>query len=185
MGDGEFGREPVDVVEITVRLVVVLLLQLIGVEPFVVESAGVSGALLLIGGHPLKESGCGGLVSGGLGSLEGVAAFLRGGQLFRHPGGGKGLASVGTFFDAARSHVDAFVLVDLDDVDALREAGKALDELAGTFGESGTHHGAFCGLLRELGETWEAVGGGGAQGPERGRFCAAQEGARCSEFRKR
>jgi hypothetical protein len=156
MGDREFGREPVDGVEVTVRLVVVLLLQFIGVELLIVEFAGVGGALLQVGRCPWSECKSSGLVSGSLDGLEGIAAFLRRGQLFRRLGGGKGLASVGTLLDAARGHVDAFVLVNLDDVDALREAGEALDELAGAFGEGGAHNRAFCGLLRELGETWEA-----------------------------
>lgn len=177
MGDREFSRKPVDSIEVTVRLVIVLLLQLIGVELFIVESAGVGGALLQDGRCSLNESRSRGLVSGGLGSLEGVAAFLRAGQLFRRPGSGEGLASVGALLDVARGHVDALVLVNLDDVDALREAGKVLNELAGTFGERGTHDGAFRGLLCKLGETWEARRGRGAESPERGSLCAAQEGA--------
>lgn len=185
MGDREFSRKPVDSIEVTVRLVIVLLLQLIGVELFIVESAGVGGALLQDGRCSLNKSRSSGLVSGDLGSLEGFAAFLRAGQLFRRPGSGEGLAGVGALLDAARGHVDAFVLVNLDDVDALREAGKVLDELAGTFGERGTHDGASRGLLRKLGETWEARRGRGAQGAERGSLGAAQEGARRGEFRKR
>lgn len=185
MGDREFSRKPVDSIEVTVRLVIVLLLQLIGVELFIVESAGVGGALLQDGRCSLNKSRSSGLVSGDLGSLEGFAAFLRAGQLFRRPGSGEGLAGVGALLDAARGHVDAFVLVNLDDVDALREAGKVLDELAGTFGERGTHDGASRGLLRKLGETWEARRGRGAQGAERGCLGAAQEGARRGEFRKR
>lgn len=186
MGDGEFVRKPVDVVEVTVRLVVVLLLQLIGVELFIVKFAGmgVSGALLQVGCRPLSETGSDGLVSlsGSLGSLDIVAAFLRGGQLFGSSGSVKGLASVGTLLDASRGHVDTLVLVDLDNVDALGETGKVLNELARTFGESGTHDGAFRGLLRELGEKRETRGGRGAQSPERGSFGTTQVGARGGEF---
>lgn len=182
MGDGEFVGKPVDVVEITVRLVVELLLQLIGVELFVVECAGVGGALLQVG---RCESGSGGLVSGSLSGLDVVAAFLRGGQLFGLSGGVKGLAGVGTLLDASRGHVDTLVLVDLDNVDALRETGKVLNELARTLGESGAHDGAFRGLFRELGEKGETRGGRGAQSPERGRFGTTQVGARGGEFRKR
>jgi len=187
MGDRKFVRKPVDVVEVTVRLVVVLLLQLIGAELFVVEFAGVGvgGALLQVGRRALSESGSGGLVSGSLGSLDIVAAFLRGGQLFGLSGSVKGLASVGTLLDASRGHVDTLVLVDLDNVDALRETGKVLNELARTFGESCAHDGAFRGLLRELGEKRETRGGRGAQSPERGRFGTTQVGARGGEFRKR
>ena len=183
MGDRELVCEPVDVVEVTVRLVIVLLLQLIGIEPFVVELAGVGGALLQVGGRrPLSESGSSGLVSGGLGSLDVVAAFLRGGQLFRRSGSLKGLARVGTLLDASHGHVDTLVLVDLDNVDALRETGKVLNELARTFSESSAHDGAFRGLLRELGEKWETRGGRGAQSPERSSFRTTQVGARGGEF---
>ena len=186
MGDRELVRKPVDGVEVTVRLVVVLLLQLIGTELLVVEFARVGGALLQAGGRrPLSESGSGGVVSGILGSLDVVAAFLRGGQLFCPSGGLKGLARVGTLLDASHGDVDTLVLVDLDNVDALCETGKVLNELARTFGESGTHDGTFRGLLRELGEKWETRGGRGAQSPERGSFRTTQVGARGCDFCKR
>ena len=178
----EFVCKPVDVVEVTVRLVVVLLLQLIGIKLFVVEFARVGGALLQVGRGPLSESGNGGLVSGGLGSLDIVAAFLRGGQLFRLSGSFKGHASVGTPLDVSRGHVDTLVLVDLDNVDALRDTGKVLNELPRTFGESSAHDGAFRGLFRELGEKRETRRGRGAQSPERGSFRTTQVGAGGGEF---
>lgn len=92
----------------------------------------------------------------GLGSFEGIAAFLRGSQLLCHSGSSKGLTSMGALLDAARGHVDAVVLVDLEYVDALRKASKVLDELSGTFSEGGAHDRAFCSLFGKLCEAGEA-----------------------------
>jgi hypothetical protein len=103
---------------------------------------------------------------GGLGSFEGLAAFLRGSQFLCHSGSGKGLTSMGALLDAARGHIDALVLVDLDHIDALRKTSKVLDELSGTFGEGGAHDRAFCSLFGKLGEAGEARRGRGAQGAE-------------------
>ncbi len=134
----------------------------------------------------LRRFSSGGLVSGGgLGSFEGLVAFLCGSQLFCHLGSGKGLASVRAFLDTARGNVDALGLVDLDYVDTLRETSKVLDELSGTFGKGGAHNRAFCSLFGKFGEAGEARRGRGAQSAERGRLRTTQEGARRGELCKR
>lgn len=122
---------------------------------------------------------------GGLGGFEGIIAFLRCSQFFCHPGSGKGLTSMGALLDAARGHIDALGLVDLDYVDALRKAGKVLDVLSGTFGKGGAHDRAFCSLFGKLGEAGEVRRGRGAQSAERGGLGTTQEGAIRGEFCKR
>ena len=184
MRDREFGRQPIDSVEITVRLVIVLFLQFVGVKLFVIKPAGVNRALLHVAARScLKRLRSSGLMStGSLGSFEGVAAFLRGRQLLCHPGSGKSLASMRALRDVTRGDIDAFVLVDFDYVDTLSEASKTLNELSRTFGESGTHHRAFGSLLGELGEARELRGGGGAQCTNGGSLGTSQERANGSEF---
>jgi hypothetical protein len=181
MGNGKFCRKPIDGVEVTVRFVVVLLLQLVRVELVIIKSIGVGRALLRNLRRALRRFSSG----RGLGGFEGIAAFLRGGQFFCHSGSGKGLTSMGAFLDAARGHVDALVPVNLDDVNAVRNASKVLDLLSGTFGEGGAHDRAFGGLFGKLSEAGEAWRGRGAQSAERGGLRTTQEGARRGELCKR
>ena len=153
--DRKLVCKPVYSVEVTIGLVVVLFLQLIGIELFIVETTSVGRALLLqVSRSGLSRFGGGDWVGWG-GGFKGVTAFLRGRELFRRSSSGEGLAGMRTHLNAARSDVDAFVLVNLDDVDALGEAGKALDELTRAFCKSCTHNGAFCSLFREPGKTGE------------------------------
>lgn len=182
--DRELVCKPVYSVEVTIGLVVVLFLQLVGIKLFIVEITSVGRATLQVSRRSLSRLGGGDRV-GRLGGFKGLTAFLRGRQFFRRPGSGECLAGVRTLLNAARSYVDAFVLVNLDDVDALGEAGKALDELSRAFGKSRTHNGAFCSLFSEPGKTGETRGGRGAQSAQRGGFGAAQEGAGRGEFCER
>jgi hypothetical protein len=55
--DRELVCKPVYSVEVTIGLVVVLLLQLIGIKLFIVETTGVGRALLQVGRSSLKRFG--------------------------------------------------------------------------------------------------------------------------------
>lgn len=185
MGDRKFCCEPIDGVKVPVRLVVVFLLQLIGIKLFILESFSVGGTLLLDLRGMLRRFGSSSSSGGGLGSFEGVRAFLRGSQLFCHFGSSDGLASMGAFRNIGRGHVDALVLVKLHYVDALRDASKALDELSRPLGKGGAHDGAFRGFFGKLRDAGEERRGRGAQSAERGGLCATQKRARRGELRQR
>ena len=176
MGDRKLGGKPVYVVEVTVGLVLVLLLEFCIVEVLVVERSGMHGSGLSLRGRRLgslggmegtasgsRTSGSGGRrLASGLVGLERVGAVLGGGELLSHLCGGESLAGMGTHCNVVRVDADALVLVYLVDVDVAGDARVASDHLAGAHDEGGAHDGALGGLLSELGEGGETRGRRGA-----------------------
>lgn len=176
MGDWEFCGEAIDVVEVTVRAVVVLLLQLSGVELLVVEpssetsdrsrslgngrsrlcrSGRMEGAT---GGFGRGRSGGRRRTAASLCSLSSIGELLGLGELLGHLRCGESLAGMGAHRDVVGVDDDALLLVELVDVDVTGDASVARDHLASALGESGAHDGAFRGLLGELSEGGEAGG---------------------------
>ena len=165
MGNRELGSETVDIVEVTVRLVLVLLVELVDIEALVVEPGVCFGlsrgrdlaGVCRCGGLVERAAGSGGLRGDILG-LGGMDFLLRsGGEIVCHASGGSGGRGMGTHLDGCTGgREDALVLVNLLYVRICGDASVASHNFLGANVESGTHDGTFRSALGEGGKRRKA-----------------------------
>lgn len=151
VSDGELCGKTVDVVEVAVRSVLMLLLQLCGVELLVVKAPERSG-LLCLGRGRMEGATSRNFRSRRLSSSFGFLRLLRLCQVFCHPGGGKRLGCVRALLDIGTGggRENTLVMMEVIDLCVTCNAGIASYKLSGANLESGTHNRALCSALREL-----------------------------------
>ena len=153
VGDGELVGETVNVVEVTVRGVLVLLLKLGGVELLVVETSDCGRCFGSFGGSPGVEGTSSGSLGGrGLGGSLCTLGLLSLGKVLGHASGSESLGGMGALLDIFTGGVreNTLVVVNAVDLGVTGYASITGNELTRANLEGRTHDGTFGCLLGEL-----------------------------------
>jgi hypothetical protein len=153
MSDWKLGCEAVDIIEVTVGFVLVLFIQLVQVELFIIEISREVGSCFRLEGS-LSGGFCGG-------SLMERTTFRRillfifcfigsDGEFLSPARGFKSSRSMGAFFGVCTGPVigrDAILFVDLTNFSVCGDRGIGSNDLARANGKSRAHDGAVGGFL--------------------------------------